>query len=284
MDEEDLTAAAPETVSLDDEPAAEPANPLSAEPAAAASPEPVNPLAAEPAAPTPPAAPASPAAPAAASAAAPVQTVDIGTPAGSLAGAGATGWAALNPIVEAVEKSGSIGDLEVLLKHEVVAAMAGEQAESVRRSVQYAEGVIRQGETLLTGWPVLAVNEWGVQQERVLLLTSQGLYRIAYQSDKGRVHHYTRTSLGALKRLEFGRCAFKIVTTEPDGAPRARAITAQFRAIRPTALSPSPPPQAGRTRSRTCGPSTSRRRRRTATRRCTTPSSPTASRRSWPSR
>ena len=70
--------------------------------------------------------------------------------------------------MEAVEKSGSIGDLEVLLKHEVVAAMAGEQAESVRRSVQYAEGVIRQGETLLTGWPVLAVNEWGVQQERVL--------------------------------------------------------------------------------------------------------------------
>ena len=46
MDEEDLTAAAPETVSLDDEPAAEPAAP-------AASSAPTDPLAAEPAKPLP---------------------------------------------------------------------------------------------------------------------------------------------------------------------------------------------------------------------------------------
>jgi len=51
----------------------------------------------------------------------------------------------------------------------------------------------------------------------VLVLTSQSLYRVAFVAQTGSVDHYSRTSLGAIKRIERGKQAFRLCTTEPDG-------------------------------------------------------------------
>ena len=40
--------------------------------------------------------------------------------------------------------------------------------EAVERSVRYADGLVKRGERIILGWPVLSVNEWGIGQSRVL--------------------------------------------------------------------------------------------------------------------
>lgn len=40
---------------------------------------------------------------------------------------------------------------------------------------------------------------------------------MAFHPTKGSVDHYTRTSLGNLKKIDRGRFAFKVHLTEPDG-------------------------------------------------------------------
>ena len=69
---------------------------------------------------------------------------------------------------------------------------------------------------LLLAWPVVSINEWSVQQRRVLVLTSMFLYRMAYEPSSGSVDHYSRVSLGAMRRAERGAAAFRLV--------RARAL------------------------------------------------------------
>ena len=54
-------------------------------------------------------------------------------------------------------------------------------------------------------------------RRRVLVLTSQSLYRVAFLAQNGSVDHYSRTSLLAIKRIERGRQAFRLRVTEPDG-------------------------------------------------------------------
>ena len=61
------------------------------------------------------------------------------------------------------------------------------------------------GEVVLGGWPILSINEWGSQQVRTLVLTSQALYRIAFEGKRGAIDHYSRTSLGSCRRIERGR-------------------------------------------------------------------------------
>ena len=96
-------------------------------------------------------------------------------------------------------------------------AVSGAHYEAVARCVQYVRGLAREEERVLSGWPVLSINEWGQQQVRTLVLTSHALYRIAFAIDRGAIDHYSRTSLGACRTIERGRYAFKLLLTEPDG-------------------------------------------------------------------
>jgi len=54
-------------------------------------------------------------------------------------------------------------------------------------------------------------------QDRLLVITSQAMYRVAFKPSKGCVSHYSRTSLGNIKRVERGRLAFKVISAEADG-------------------------------------------------------------------
>ena len=90
--------------------------------------------------------------------------------------------------------------------------MGGAHAHAVGRCVTYVQGLAKREEAVLCGWPVLSINEWGTQQLRTLVLTSHALYRLAF-TEKGSIDHYSRTSLGNLKRIERGRYAFKVRLT-----------------------------------------------------------------------
>ena len=47
------------------------------------------------------------------------------------------------------------------------------------------QGILKGNETVLLAWPVVSVNEWGSQQRRVLVLSSQALYRLQFRDDRG---------------------------------------------------------------------------------------------------
>ena len=119
--------------------------------------------------------------------------------------------------VEILESASGIDQLQALLAHESVRAVSGAHADSVARCLQYVSGLAKPEEVVLAGWPVLSINEWGQQQVRTLVLTSHALYRVAFHPKKGAIDHYSRTSLGACRRIERGRYAFKLHLTEPDG-------------------------------------------------------------------
>ncbi|KAL1511372.1 hypothetical protein AB1Y20_006174 [Prymnesium parvum] len=123
----------------------------------------------------------------------------------------------LRSAAAALERVGSVAELAALLEEHGTQLLIAGNAESVRRSVQYVSGLVRKGEGTLCGWPVVSCNEWGMQQPRVLVLTSQSLYRVAFVAQNGTVDHYSRTSLAAIKRIERGRQAFRVCVTEPDG-------------------------------------------------------------------
>lgn len=123
----------------------------------------------------------------------------------------------LPSILAAIEQAHAVGELQAVLQSPTANTAAGEHAESVERSMRYVVGLVRKGECALCAWPVISCNEWGMQQERVLVLTSQCLYRVAFLAQNGSIDHYSRTSLGAIKRIERGRQAFRLCVTEPDG-------------------------------------------------------------------
>ena len=98
--------------------------------------------------------------------------------------------------------------------------VAGEDSAvvtAVKRSEQYVQGLVKGDEAVLLAWPVVSVNEWGTQQRRVLVLTSQAMYRLQFKEGRGAVDHYARTSLGSMRRLERGKLGYRLILTEPDG-------------------------------------------------------------------
>ena len=65
----------------------------------------------------------------------------------------------------------------------------------------------------LCGWPVRSINEWGVSQDRVLVLTPRALWRVDYDEAWGKVDHHSRVGLEA------------IVNVRPkEGGPSSRGV------------------------------------------------------------
>ena len=99
-------------------------------------------------------------------------------------------------------------------------------AEALRRTSQYLLGA-RQDESLQVAWPVLSVNEYGVLQERLLLLSNKALYRARWDFKTKRVTKYSRVELDDITGVTFGNLyqglaktkevAVQIFTKKQDG-------------------------------------------------------------------
>jgi len=125
--------------------------------------------------------------------------------------------AQLRGVVEQIGRANQLTQLASLLQTEGLHARGGEHGVAVRRCLQYVSGLIKEGETVLAAWPVISCNEWAMQQERVLVLTSHALYRLAFKGSSQAIDHFSRCSLGNIKRIERGRRGFRVCLTEPDG-------------------------------------------------------------------
>ena len=123
--------------------------------------------------------------------------------------------------------------------------MAGDEGAALHRCEQYLQGLLKGDEQMLLAWPVLSVNEvchigleprpskpragllltraslafwqWGKEQRRVLVLTSQGLYRMQYDEQRASVDRYTAVSLGRIRRIERAVQGYRLILAQPDG-------------------------------------------------------------------
>ena len=120
--------------------------------------------------------------------------------------------------VTSMEQAQTLRELFGALRNTEVALLLGvADGKEASTCEDHVRGLAQGDEQQLLQWPVVSVNEWGTQQQRVLVLTSGALYRLHYRADTGVVDHHTRTSLGAIRRIERGRLGYKLQLTVPDG-------------------------------------------------------------------
>jgi hypothetical protein len=100
--------------------------------------------------------------------------------------------------------------------------------EAVRRCHEYIFlNKAREHESLGYCVPILNCNEFGIDQERILMLSNKNLYRLKYDYDKKKIIHYSTTCLTDIVCIYFGMvyeglvCSnnfgIKIVTRKRDG-------------------------------------------------------------------
>jgi hypothetical protein len=97
-------------------------------------------------------------------------------------------------------------------------------SQAVARAAGYC---LQNGESLRGGWPVTSLNEYGIEQERIFLVTNSAIYRVKYDYKKASITRFKRISFDKLVQVYHGplvigyaspgRCAFKIVLSEQDG-------------------------------------------------------------------
>ena len=84
--------------------------------------------------------------------------------------------------------------------------MMSARRQAVESSVEHVRKLLAEsacgepGEECLCGWPVRSINEWGVAQDRILILTTHALWRVHYvQEWAGVIDHHSRVSLGLVR-------------------------------------------------------------------------------------
>eukprot|EP00002_Diphylleia_rotans_P023418 TRINITY_DN4607_c0_g3_i2.p1 TRINITY_DN4607_c0_g3~~TRINITY_DN4607_c0_g3_i2.p1 ORF type:complete len:287 (+),score=70.26 TRINITY_DN4607_c0_g3_i2:79-939(+) len=76
-----------------------------------------------------------------------------------------------------------------------------EHKEALRRCMAYCA---RVDEKLIKGYIVTSINEWGIEQERVLLISDKCLYRLKYVYETQSVERCARMPFGEIFRIEYG--------------------------------------------------------------------------------
>lgn len=108
-----------------------------------------------------------------------------------------------------------------------IARLFGEEyAAAVGRAIEYILGA-KKHESVGYVLPVLSCNEFGVVQERILVLTNIRLYRVKFDFDSKKIVRYSTMELddivctycGELYEglVSFGECAVKVVSRTQDG-------------------------------------------------------------------
>ena len=125
--------------------------------------------------------------------------------------------ASLKVLPAEIASAASVEALAKLLSaHAGVQAAAGDYADAVKVAVAHVKKDDANG-TVFCGWAVTSPSDWGWQYERVLVLTSNGLYRVACDPKaEVPVSACIATPLTQIKRVESGRFGFVLRTTQPD--------------------------------------------------------------------
>ena len=65
-------------------------------------------------------------------------------------------------------------------------------------------GVLEGGEEVVAGWVLTAINKYDLEDPRVVLLSSQALYRVKYKFSTHALIHHERTPLDSIVRIQVG--------------------------------------------------------------------------------
>ena len=94
------------------------------------------------------------------------------------------------------------------------AALIAAAEVHIKEEQSKKDAALASSEHVIKSWFVNAVNEWGADQARILVLTDQAMYRVKVASD-GSVEHYMCVGLRDIVRVEYGKykAAQKSLTT-----------------------------------------------------------------------
>ncbi|KNC46570.1 uncharacterized protein AMSG_03005 [Thecamonas trahens ATCC 50062] len=113
--------------------------------------------------------------------------------------------------------------------------MAAETSSS--GAVAECRVVVEAGEEFVDGWEVVSINQWDVEQVRVLILSTAALYRIKYKASSGEILHHHRQPLDDICRIQIGRFVFGTFAVarlfrsaaDEDGIVGLRIFSAEHR-------------------------------------------------------
>jgi hypothetical protein len=94
------------------------------------------------------------------------------------------------------------------------AALIAAAEAHIKTEQTQKDAALASTEHIIKSWFVNAVNEWGADQGRILVLSDQAMYRVKMAAD-GTVEHYTCVELRQIVRVEYGKykAAQKSLTT-----------------------------------------------------------------------
>jgi len=118
-----------------------------------------------------------------------------------------------------MQKAASCEELLTILCLEAVKCTIVERASLVSLCMESVEAQAAQGELVLQGWPVVSINEWGVRQERVLVLSTLAVYRLdsRYFVGESKVEQRSRVHLSAISYIEQNAGQMKFYLNIQDG-------------------------------------------------------------------
>ena len=96
---------------------------------------------------------------------------------------------------------------------------SGDEQSSLTRCTQYISGLCDPGVRVVKSWHVRTINEWNVEQDRVLVLTSTHIYRVSYDAKYGRIQGYKKMAMEKIINVLVDPArpdGMKLLTQEDD--------------------------------------------------------------------
>jgi len=113
--------------------------------------------------------------------------------------------------LETAARAGEFAKVRDILKDEGKEHALWQPTGQQEKCLEVCKAACKGEETeeYLKGWVVTSINEWGHDQERVLILTTQAVYRCKFDFNSNRCEHANRTALSSIIRIEHGHFAAK---------------------------------------------------------------------------
>lgn len=116
--------------------------------------------------------------------------------------------------------------------------LAAARPVAVSRSITFVANMIKgapptlSDEVVVCGCPVRSFNEWGIAQDRILVLTTVGLWRVDFSEPWHKVDHHSRIELSTVTGIveRGGQGGFVIELSKRDG--RTNPIAGKLSALK----------------------------------------------------
>jgi hypothetical protein len=131
-----------------------------------------------------------------------------------LSAGGATSWEQVLQILE--EQALNLWDDES--SGGKIGQQKRDMADILVRVSNYLSGLCQSGESVLKAWHVTSINEWGVRQERVLLLTNLSYFRVKFDRASQKITKHVRIAMNEVTKVALeGLSTMVVLSSAQDG-------------------------------------------------------------------